>query len=62
MVNLISPTSNQKSLSPLFWYMSTNMIFSADESLTSSSDSLQSNSTCTNFKHSPEDRLIAETS
>ena len=38
MLNLISPTSNQKSLSLFFWYMSTNMIFSADEYLTSSWD------------------------
>ena len=49
--------------------MSTNVIFSADGTLTSlvidfeyMMSNLQSNTTSTNLKHSPEDSLMAETS
>ena len=49
--------------------MSTNVIFSADGMVTSldtdfeyMTSNLQSNATCANFKHSPEDSLMAETS
>ena len=49
--------------------MSTNVIFSADGTLTSldidfeyMTSNLYSNATCPNFKHSPEDNPMAETS
>ena len=69
MLSSIFPTNNQKSLYLLFRYLSTNMIFSADGTLTSLDidfeymmSNLLSNATCKNFKHSPEDSLVAENS
>ena len=69
MLSSIFPTNNQKSLYLLFRYISTNVIFSTDGMLTSldidfeyMTSNLLSNATCTNFKHSPEDSIMAETS
>ena len=42
--------------------MSSDVIFSADGTLTSLDIDFKYNGTCVNFKDSPEDSLIAETS